>query len=83
MIAQVAPFFTLPIPFMIMWDWPREGSVKALLYQFFITVTTWMWYVSAISSHTLADCVVPGPCISQSLCEYTRPSEGKPCVDSL
>lgn len=39
-VPQVAPFFTFPVFFMVLYDFPRD---RKFIYQLFLTVSTWMW----------------------------------------
>lgn len=41
----IAPAFTFPILFMVLWDFPRDRS---WVYQIVLTISTWMWGVFQI-----------------------------------
>lgn len=42
---QVAPFFTFPLFFMVVYDFPRD---RPWLYQIYLTFSTWVWSVYQI-----------------------------------
>ena len=41
-MIKVAVVFTIPIPFMVMYNWPRD---RPIMYQTFLTFSTWIWSV--------------------------------------
>lgn len=62
--SQVAPAFSFPIFFMVLWDFPRD---RPWIYQTVLTFSAWQYAIYQIFFMYLCDYYGPSPAVPHGL----------------